>query len=69
MAWAVIWFIYSVCAFGYDDDVILLYPYLKYICEMLKICKDYKKFHNILFNVMKGNTKAMLSIVWILCDC
>ena len=43
-----------VGALGYADDIILLCPSLAGVKKMIKICEDYAKEHDILFNGNKS---------------
>ena len=60
---------YFVGAFGYADDIILLCPSLKGICDMMRMCEEYATSHSILFNGKKskylvfGNYKHCVSLI------
>ena len=41
-------------ALGYADDIVLICPSLSGLRDMIKICEDYAKDHNILFNGKKS---------------
>ena len=41
-------------ALGYADDIVLLCPSLSGLKDMIEICEDYAKEHNILFNGKKS---------------
>ena len=41
-------------ALGYADDIVLLCPSLSGLKDMIQICEDYAKEHNILFNGKKS---------------
>ena len=40
-------------AFGYADDIALIAPSLSSLKQMMKICENFAKSHNIIFNSSK----------------
>ena len=45
---------YNVGALGYADDILLLCPNVAGLREMIEICEEYAKEHDILFNGNKS---------------